>query len=194
MMMLLERRRQPRVGKRNFHGNGGNESMIRHHGRSHGTGSRCSGCCCSFASQTVNLLKLHRLGINLEIFFHRVHGHFLALTATFGRLLEFTGFHALECEYRRNVGGSQLGQLLVHPECRGTRGGRAKGTHVDKAVIVELSAKGLEVSRVEKLGENVLGKVCGRVQDEETLAPFNHASVLFGLQHVVQTFHKLVQA
>ena len=52
---------------------------------------------------------------------------------------------------------------------------------MDKAIIVELPTKGLEVACVEKLGEYVLGKVCCGVQDEEALAPFDDPSILLGL-------------
>lgn len=151
----------------------------------------------------------HRRGqhVAAKIFLDRAHGKFLANAATFGRLGRVARLDALEQQDGRNIingfcsiirsRGAAGGQFAIDPErrCRRRRR-RARvvvGAHVDKAVVVELASKGLEVARVEVLWEDLLCKDVRVVQDQQATAPLHNTRFIFCRQHVVQPTHELVE-
>ena len=87
------------------------------------------------------------------------------------------------------LASSWLTQRAVVARARGR-----EGPNVNEAVIVELPPECLEVLGVEVLGQDLLGEGGGGMQDEQTLAPLDDAGILLGLQHIVQTSNKLVEA
>lgn len=110
-------------------------------------------------------------------------------------LRDFVWFNPSELQDGRNIIVRLVsGQVLVDPQCRGSVSGGTEGSHMDKTIVVQLSTKGLEITSVEILWQNLLRKCVRRKQDQQASAPFNDARMLFPDKHIVQSSHKFVQS
>jgi len=124
-----------------------------------------------------------------------VDGQFLPEASPLDGFCDLVGFDPVELEDGRNVVvGLVFGQVLVDPQCRGGVAGGTEGSHVNKTVVIQLSAKCLEVACVEVFGQNPLGEGVRREEHQQTAAPFDDAGILFLYQHIVQSPDKLVES
>ena len=83
-------------------------------------------------------------------------GEFLAKASPLDGLCDLVGFDPAELEDGRNIiVGLVFGQVLVDPQCRGRVAGGTEGSHVNKAIVIQLMGGRVErvVVRKEKAEE-----------------------------------------
>jgi len=141
-----------------------------------------------------DLVELERLGIQSNVFFYRVDSKFFPKASAFDGLGDLVRFDPTKLEDSRNIIVGLIScQVLVDPQCsRGVSGG-TEGSHVHKAVVIELPAKGLEVAGVEVFGQDPLGEGIRGKEHQQSTAPFDDSGMSFSYQHVVKSPNELVE-